>query len=75
MRGISHLDDKKHPPLQMADLMADLAREMTGQWIANGENRTQVICRLPNNVLQIKCYDRDSMDRVLKGDDPFDPFA
>ena len=71
MRGISHLDDKKHPPLQMADLMADLSREMTGRWISNGGDRSHVPCRLAGNVIQIKCYDRDSMERVLKGDSPF----
>jgi hypothetical protein len=71
MRGISHLDDKKHPPLQMADLMAELARDMTAQWIANGGDKSKVVCRLPNNVLQVKCFDRDTMDRVLRGDHPF----
>jgi hypothetical protein len=71
MRGIAHLDDKKHPPLQMADLMADLAREMTGHWITNGGDKGKVSCRLPKNVLQVKCYDRDSMERVLRGDTPF----
>jgi hypothetical protein len=34
--SIGHLDDKKHPPLQMADLMAYEARKRTLEWIAGG---------------------------------------
>jgi hypothetical protein len=67
MRGISHLDDKKQPPLQMADLMADVGREMATQWLYDKE----VVCRLRGRVLEIKMYDRDVMDKVLNGENIF----
>jgi len=68
MRGISHLDDKRTPPLQMADLMADVAREMVAQWL--DDPSTQATCPIPGSVLEIKCWDRDGMLRALSGDSP-----
>jgi len=68
MRGISHLDDKINPPLQMADLMADVAREMVTEWLDLGDPSKQASCPLPGSVMEVKIWDRDGMIKQVKGE-------
>lgn len=66
--GLEAHDDKKVPELQMADLMADLAREMITRYIALGGDQEVPPSSLPENVLRVQIWNQGGMLKVLSGE-------
>lgn len=64
MKGMSHLDDKTFLPLQMADLMADVAREMVTEQIKNPARI--ITTRMKGSVFHVDCLERDGMLQMLR---------
>lgn len=62
-------DDKRVPELQMADLMADVAREATTKSIANAGAFTPP-SSIKTKVLSIDCWNKSGMLKVLSGETP-----
>jgi hypothetical protein len=63
MRGLAIRDDKRHPPLQAADLMADIAREMVAAYIADPHQQESPT--LKQNVVSVKVWTKPYMLEVL----------
>jgi Protein of unknown function (DUF3800) len=66
MLGISQLNDKRVPELQMADFMADVAREMVTRHIAT--RQTAEPLSVKTRVFNVDCAHKHSMLRVLSGE-------
>ncbi len=66
MLSLVPMDDKKIPELQMADLLADVGREMTTRHIVTRE-RAEPSC-IKERILNFDCAHRHSMLRVLSGE-------
>ena len=66
--GLSTLDDKKVPELQMADLMADVAREMITRYIATGSEQEAPPLSLRNSVLRVHTWNKAGMLKLLRGE-------
>jgi hypothetical protein len=65
--GFATLDDKKTPELQMADLMADVAREMITRHLANGEAEAPPFS-IKKNVFRVNTWNKSGMLKVLRGE-------
>jgi hypothetical protein len=65
MAGFSCLDDKDHPPLQSADMIANTTCDFARQWYSNP---TEANLRLlKESVLRISVWDKEFMLNVLRG--------
>jgi hypothetical protein len=62
---LPHLDDKKHPPLQVADMMASISREMATRYLQNPESPTP-IQRLEGSIYKICTWNWDWMMDTLR---------
>jgi hypothetical protein len=67
MRNFTSLDDKKHPPLQMADLMADVARDMITRKIDNPELGVTPRQGVTGSVFTVDCWQKAGMLKILQG--------
>lgn len=65
MAGFQPLDDKVHPPLQMADMIANLTLELGSEWIDNGHKR-ETLDRMAENIESIHIWDTHYTLSVLK---------
>lgn len=63
-------DDKKVPELQMADLMADVARQMIMKYIVEGGTQEVPPLSIKENVLRVQTWNRSGMLKVLSGQAP-----
>lgn len=61
--SLTHGDDKELPPLQAADLMANLARDYYMNWLKDPTAVT--LKRLKDSVYSMHAWDRDYMLRAL----------
>lgn len=62
--GFSCLDDKLHPPLQGADMVANTTCNYARQW---QENPTEAsLGRLKESILEMKVWDRNFMMKIIK---------
>lgn len=74
MGSLTHLDDKKYPQIQAADLMAHLARENLQRFIEDGKIKDGTVdpvgitqlTRLAGSVHIIKCVDRTFLEHLLR---------
>jgi hypothetical protein len=67
-QSIAPLDDKRTPELQMADLMADVARESVTRWLAQGGVAEAEPKSIKTRVLNIQCWGKYRMLKVLSGE-------
>jgi len=67
MRNFTSLDDKTHPPLQMADLMADVARDMITRKIDDPTIEVQPRQGVKGSVYTVDCWQRKGMMKILRG--------
>lgn len=65
MAGFQPLDDKLHPPLQMADMIASLTLEIGIDWIDNGR-KPETLDRMKENIKSIHIWDEHYTLSVLK---------
>jgi hypothetical protein len=63
MKGISHLDDKLRPELQIADLMASAGRREVAKRIADPEYKTDMSLR----CVRVDCLQRRGMLEIIQG--------
>lgn len=63
MEGLTHLDDKTTPPLQVADMMASIAKETYLDWPAGASQ--SIPKRLQNNIRSIWLPDNAYFEEVL----------
>jgi len=62
--GIVHLDDKKWPPLQAADVVASIAREMATEYI---DNQTPVqLKRLQGSFYRMYVWNRETLLQLAR---------
>ena len=64
MSGFRALDDKQHPPLQMADALANFTQEKGIEWLQNG--RQTLTSELPFNVYHLGIWTEEYMLGLLK---------
>jgi hypothetical protein len=64
MAGFLPMDDKQHPPLQMADAIANFAQEKGVEWLENG--RQTITSTWPFNVYKIGIWTENYTLHVLK---------
>jgi hypothetical protein len=64
MGGFSSLDDKHHPPLQCADMVANATSYFAVQWLSNRNDATWQ--RLMESVLKVAVWDREYMLEVVR---------
>jgi hypothetical protein len=67
MRSFTSLDDKKHPPLQMADLMADVARDMVSRKIDNPDFDITPRHGVNGSVFVVDCWQKAGMQKIARG--------
>lgn len=65
MAGFSCLDDKAHPPLQCADMVANTVNNYAQEWQANPTEAT--LTRLRESILQVNVWTKDFLIKVLRG--------
>jgi hypothetical protein len=63
MEGLTHLNDKTCPPLQVADMMASIAKEVYSEW--PGGPLQVVPKRLEESIRRIWIPDSDYFDAIL----------
>jgi hypothetical protein len=64
MNGFERLDDKLHPPLQMADAIANFTQEKGIEWLENG--RQTLTSAWPFNVYHLGIWTEEYMLGLLK---------
>jgi len=64
MAGFSCLDDKLHPPLQCADMVANITNHYAQQWQANPTEAH--LKKLRESILQINVWNKDFLIKVLR---------
>jgi len=64
MGGFSCLDDKLHPPLQGADMVANTTNHYAQEWHANPTEAH--LKRLRESILQINVWNKDFLMKVLR---------
>lgn len=64
MAGISCLDDKTHPPLQCADMVANTVCNFAQEWQKSPTDTT--LKRLRKSILQIRVWEKDSLVSILR---------
>jgi len=64
MSGFQPLDDKRHPPLQMADAIANFTQEKGIEWLQNG--RQTLTSAWPFNVYRLGIWTEEYMLGLLK---------
>lgn len=64
MAGFSCLDDKLHPPLQCADMVANTVNHYAQEWQVNPSEAS--LKRLRESILQIKVWSKESLMTVLR---------
>lgn len=64
MAGFQPLDDKRHPPLQMADAIANFTHEKGIEWLNNG--RETLAPEPPFNICHLGIWSEDYMLGLLK---------
>jgi hypothetical protein len=64
MAGFRSLDDKQHPPLQMADAIANFTQERGIEWLENG--RQTLTSAWPFNVYHLGIWNEEYMLGVVK---------
>ena len=64
MAGFQPLDDRRHPPLQMADAIANFTQEKGVEWLENG--RQTLESALPFNVYHLGIWTEKYMLGILK---------
>jgi hypothetical protein len=67
MLSLAPMDDKKIPELQMADFMADVAREMVTRHLATAGAQAEPAA-IKTRVFSVECSNKHSMLRVLSGE-------
>jgi hypothetical protein len=67
MRGFVPLDDRDHPPLQAADLAANVACNFAKEWLANPTEAT--LTRLRTSMYKIGVWNKEYMTAILKKQD------
>jgi hypothetical protein len=67
MLSLAPMDDKKVSELQMADFMADIAREMVTRSFTSADGKAEPAC-IKTRVLSVDCSNKHSMLRVLSGE-------
>jgi hypothetical protein len=65
MAGFQSLDDKKHPPLQLADMVANRSLEHGLEWLSNGRNPS-LLKEMADNVHHFGVWDEHYMLSILK---------
>jgi hypothetical protein len=65
MAGFLPLNDKEHPPLQLADMIANLTLEIGMEWIANGRT-PRGLKQMQDNIGMIGVWDEHYMLSILK---------
>ena len=68
MRNFTSLDDKKNPSLQMADLMADVGRDMISRKIDNPAFDIAPRVGINGSVFVVDCWQEDGMLRIVRGE-------
>jgi hypothetical protein len=66
--GLAPSDDKKVPELQMADLMADVARRMITTYITHGGKQEVPPLSIKENVLRVQTWNKSGMLKILSGE-------
>lgn len=66
--GFATLDDKKVPELQMADLMADVARQMIAKYIEIGDGQEVPPLSIKEKVLRVQTWNKSGMLKLLRGE-------
>lgn len=64
MAGFSCLDDKLHPPLQCADMVANTVNHYAQEWQVNPTEAS--LKRLRESILQVNVWSKDFLIKVLK---------
>jgi hypothetical protein len=64
MCGFSALDDKQHPPLQCADMVANATSHFAIQWLSDRNDAT--LQRLMHSVLRVAVWDKEYMLEVVR---------
>jgi len=62
LAGFAHLDDKKCPPLQAADMVASMGKQMAFEYFKKGQDIT--LPRLQGVFHKLEIWDRDLMRRL-----------
>ncbi len=65
MVGFQPLDDKKHPPLQAADMMANYALEIGMEWLSTGRKKTKMQ-EMEESIDRLKVWDEPTLLGLLK---------
>src|SRR5260370_41595384 len=64
MNALAHLDDKTTPPLQVADMMASIAKEVF--LTTSPDQLPAVPKRLKDSIWKVVCPNEDYLTEVLK---------
>jgi hypothetical protein len=63
MGGFTSLDDKQHPPLQCADMIANATSHFAAQWLSRDDATLE---RLKESVLRVAVWDKEYMLEVIR---------
>jgi hypothetical protein len=65
MGGFQSLDDKVHPPLQVADMMANYGLELGIKWLSSGRSPV-LLEQMEQNIHHFKVWEKKSLLSLLK---------